>query len=66
MCIGHRVKYPLILLDINQTSISWIFSKNTQKSNLLKIRPLGAEGQKDMTKLTVAFRNLAIAPNNHD
>jgi hypothetical protein len=38
----------------------------------MKIRPLGVElfhadrrtdGQTDMTKLIVAFRNLAIAPN---
>jgi hypothetical protein len=38
-------------------------------SNLMKIRPLGAElfhadGQTDMTKLIVAFRNFAKAPKN--
>jgi len=36
----------------------------------MKIRPVGfelfyAEGQADMTKLTVAFRNFANAPNNY-
>jgi hypothetical protein len=35
----------------------------------MKIRPVGAElfhadGQTDMTKLTVAFRNFAKAPRN--
>jgi hypothetical protein len=43
------------------------FSKNTQTSNFMKIRPVGAElsradGQTDMKKLTVAFRNFANAP----
>jgi hypothetical protein len=43
------------------------FSKNTQISNFIKIRPVGAElfhadGGTDMTKLTVAFRNFAHAP----
>jgi hypothetical protein len=37
------------------------------KPNFMKIRPAGAEmfhadGRTDMTKLTVAFRNLANAP----
>jgi len=43
------------------------FSKNIQISNLMKMRPLGAEmfhadRQTGMTKLTVAFRNSANAP----
>ena len=43
------------------------FSKNTQVSNFIKIRPVGADlfhtdGQTDMTKLPVAFRNFAIVP----
>jgi hypothetical protein len=38
-------------------------------SNFIKIRPVGAElfrvgGQTDMTKLIVAFRNIANAPIN--
>jgi len=42
------------------------FSKNYQISNLMKIRPVGAElfhvdGRADMTKLIVAFRNFATA-----
>ena len=45
------------------------FSKNTQISNFTKIRPVEAkfsyaDGQTDMTKLTVAFRNFANAPKN--
>jgi hypothetical protein len=53
------------------------FFKNTQISNFMKIRPVGAElfhadrqtdgrteGQTDMTKLTVTFRNFANAPKN--
>jgi hypothetical protein len=43
------------------------FSKNTQMSSFVKICPVGAElfhanGRRDMTKLTVAFRNLAKTP----
>ena len=41
--------------------------KNIQLSNFMKIRPVGgelfhADGQTDMTKLIVAFRNFANAP----
>ena len=43
------------------------FSKSTQIQTFMKIHPLGAEffdadGQPDMIKLIVAFRNLAYAP----
>jgi len=45
------------------------FSKNTQISNFIKICPVGAElfhadRRTDMTKLIVAFRTFANAPNN--
>jgi len=48
----------------------FFFRKNSQISNLMKIRPVGAEfgavrrtdRQTDMTKLIVAFRNFANAP----
>jgi hypothetical protein len=45
------------------------FSTNSQISNFVIIRPVGAElfhadGQMDTTKLTVAFRNFANAPTN--
>ena len=44
------------------------FSKNTQMSDFMKIRPMGAElfhadGQIDMTNLFVTFRNFANVPN---
>jgi hypothetical protein len=47
--------------------------ENTQISNFMKIRPVGAEmfhadiridGQTDTTKVTVAFRNFANASKN--
>jgi hypothetical protein len=46
------------------------FSKITQTPNLMKIHPVEAElfhadGRRDMTKLTVAFRNFANAPKTH-
>ena len=44
MCIGLHVKYPVFLSDLNETWIfSKVFSKNTQISNFMKIRPVGAE-----------------------
>jgi hypothetical protein len=51
------------------------YSKNTQIANFMKIWHLGADlfhaegridGQTDMTKLTVAFRNSAKAPKKAD
>ena len=65
-----NAKYPLFLSDLNKT---WTFpdrfSKKSQISNFVKIRPMGTEllhedRQKDMTTLTVAFRNFANAPKN--
>jgi hypothetical protein len=49
-----------------------MFSKNTQTSNFMKIRPVGAElfhadgrtRRTDMTKPTVAFHNFANASKN--
>ena len=70
MCIGLHVKCPLFLSDFNET---WIVStnlrKNIEKSNFVKTRPVGTElfhedGQIDITKLTVAFRNFANSPKN--
>jgi hypothetical protein len=70
MYIGLHVKYPLFLSDVNETIIiSAGFGKNTQIINLMKIHPVGAEmshveRRTDITKLTVAFRNFASAPNS--
>jgi len=61
--IDTRVKYHLFLSNFNET---WFFSdrlsRNTQISNCMQIRPVGAElyhadGQTDMTKPVVDFRN---------
>jgi len=58
---------PLLLSDFNG-NFSFLdrFSENRQISNFMKIRPFGAEpfhadGQTDVTKLIVAFRNFANA-----
>ena len=70
MYIGLYVKYPLFLSDFNETwNFFDRFSKNHQKSNFIKIRPVGvelfyADGRTDMKKLIVAFRNLGNAPKN--
>ena len=65
-----HVKCRLFLQDFNKT---WIFSTDIRKKKhqiliFIKIRPLGAQllhadGQMDMTKLTVVFRNFANAPD---
>jgi hypothetical protein len=36
-------KYPFSLPDFNETKFLDRFSKNTQMSNYMKIRPVGAE-----------------------
>jgi hypothetical protein len=67
--IDLHVKCPLFLPDFNET---WIFLNsfflNPQISNFTKIRQAGADlyhaGRRtDMTKLKVAFRSFANAPN---
>jgi len=56
--------------DFYETKFLDRFSKNSEKSNVMKIRPLGAElfyaegrtewqRQTDRTELIVAFRNFA-------
>jgi hypothetical protein len=70
-----HVKYPLFLSDFNELGFSrQIFeNKKAQISSFIKILPVGAklfhvdgqtDGQINMTKLIVAFRNFANAPNN--
>ena len=71
---GLHVKYPLFLSDFNETSIFVDgFSKKIIKHQIsLKSgqwepsSPMRTDRQTqtDMTKLTVAFRNLANAPKN--
>jgi hypothetical protein len=69
-------RYSFQILMKSEFSGKFFFPKNTQISNFMKICPVGAElfpcGQiegraerrTDMTKLRVAFRNLANAPKN--
>jgi len=68
MNIDRHVKCPLILSHFNE-SFNFLnrFSENTQISNLMKVRSLGAElfhadGWADMTKAIVAFRSSANGP----
>jgi len=69
MNIGLHVstRYSCLIVTKLESS-STDFRKNIQMSNFMKIRPMGAElfhadGQANMTKLIVAFRN-ANAPKN--
>ena len=67
MYIGLHVKYPLFLSDINEMNFHHRSSKTTQISNLMTIRHVRAQlshGQRDMTKLIVAFRNFTNAPKS--
>jgi len=68
MCIGLRVKYQLFLSDFNEFSIFSIdFRKKKFKRQIsLSIHPARADlfhedGQTDMTKLMVTFRNYVEA-----
>jgi hypothetical protein len=74
MYIGVHVTYPLFLSDFN---FSTDFRKNRHISNLMEIRPVGAElctpdvwagrwtdVRTDMTKLVVALRSFATAPKH--
>jgi hypothetical protein len=69
MYIDPQVKYPLFLSDFNETYFLDRFSKNTPIQIFTKIRQLGAEllhaeGDTDMTKLIVVFRNFANPHKN--
>ena len=65
-----QVSPPELLSDFNETRFFLDrFSKSSQMSNFIKIRPVGAEsfredGRTDITKLVVALRTFAIAPRN--
>jgi hypothetical protein len=63
-----KVPVTLVRCDWN-LNFCGKFSKNTQISNFMKIRPVWDElfhsdGWTDTTKVTVAFRNFANAPKN--
>jgi hypothetical protein len=60
----HVANVPVILVRLNFLGR---FSKNLQLSNWIQIRPgeaalFHSDGQTDMTKLTVAFRNFTNSP----
>jgi hypothetical protein len=66
-----HVKYPLFYQCQGNLNFSKDFRKNTQIPNFMKFRPVGSEmshadGQKDMTKLILAFRNFANTPNTDE
>jgi hypothetical protein len=67
MFISLHVKYPLFLSDYNETLIfATDLRKSPQISNVIKLRPVGAEfhadGRIDVTKLLVPFRKFENAP----
>jgi hypothetical protein len=70
MCIGLHVKYPVFLIGLLwNLNFHNRFSKNTQISNLMQIRPVGAElfhsdRRTDMKKLIAAFPNFTNASKN--
>ena len=72
MYIGLHVKYPLFLSDFKEMQIFLTdFSKDTQISNFMKIRSVGAElfhaeRQTDMRRLKILFRNFSSAPKKED
>ena len=67
MCTGLHVKYPLLLFDFNETRISSTEFRKKLKYQMLLNPSSGSPGipcgRTDTTKLTVAFRNYANAPN---
>jgi len=66
-CCDHTCAVPLLLSDFSETwNLSPYFGKNTQILNFIKKRTVGvdllrADGQTDMTKLIVVFRNFTKA-----
>ena len=59
-----RVKYPLFLSYLNKTWIFYTYFRKILKYQISSksLQLFHADGQTDMSKLTVAFRNCAYAP----
>ena len=71
MCIGLRVKYPLLLSDFTKLEISQPFFEKFSRIRFNKSLSSGSrvlpceqtDRRTDMTKLMVALRNFAKALN---
>ena len=66
MYTGLHVKFPFFLSDINETSIfvdTYFFKYRNINSHENPSGRRRADRHTDMTKLTVAFRNIANTPN---
>jgi len=72
MCIGLYIKHSLLLSDFNK-NLNFLdrFSKNTQVSDFMKIRSVGAElydadrRTDKHDEVTVAFRSFTNVPEEH-
>ena len=67
MYVGFRVKYQSFAPDLKEAQIFVTNFREVQRRNFMEVCPVGAElfhadRQTDMTKLTVAFCNIANAP----
>jgi hypothetical protein len=67
MCNGLNVKYPLFLLDLNDTRIFPTDFRNIEKYQISwkSFQWDSNSIRTDTTKLVLAFRNFANAPNYH-
>jgi hypothetical protein len=62
---GGHVQYPLFLSDFNESWIFWAYLRKILKYPIsLKSKLFHADGQTDMTLLTVAFCNFPNVPKN--
>ena len=76
MYVGLHAKYSLFLIILAKLEVSRQSCNKTHASNLMKIRPVGADfivsmridgltdGETDMTKPITTFSNFALAPKN--
>ena len=66
MYIGLHVKYPLFLSDLNENWIVWIDFRKVLKYQFCPVEDklFHVDGQTNLTKPIVAFRNFANALSN--
>ena len=65
-----HLKYPSFLSDFKETGILWQILEK-ESSIKFHVSPFSGsrvapDGRTDMTKLTLAYRNVAKAPNHHE